>query len=117
MSEYRQRFDELYQFFAGYFHQDWIRVYDWEDEPPTYASVIGHFKVTNPKLTVHKVRNQLEDFLHYNLDESELKQALNELGCNYYPNDTKEKYRSWLEDILMVFDDPNEEGRVLREIE
>lgn len=117
MSEYRQKFDELYQFFAGYFHQDWSRVYDWQDEPPNFTLVISHFKVTNPKPTILKVRNQLEDFLQYDLNDIELKQALNDLGCNYYPKDTNEDYRNWLNDILTVLGDPNDEGKVLREIE
>lgn len=117
MSEYRQRFDELYQFFAGYFHQDWSRVFDWKEETPNFVSVVRHFKATNPKQIILKVRNQLEDLLEYELSESELKRALTELGSNYYSQTDGKKYREWLENVLLILDDPTEKGKVLREIE
>lgn len=116
MSEYRRRFDELYQFFAGYFHQDWSRVYDWKNEPPNFASVVRHFKATNPKPIILKVRNQIEDLLQYELNENELKQALSELGSNYYPNSEKQTFRLWLQEVLILLDDPTEKGMILREI-
>jgi hypothetical protein len=117
MNEYRQKFDELYQFFAGYFHQDWSRVYDWKYENPNFINVVNHFKATNPKPIILKVRNQLEDFLQYELDETELKNILSELGSSFYPEPDGHTYRAWLEQILLMLDDPAEKGKVLREIE
>ena len=115
MNEYRQRFDELYQFFAGYFHQDWSRVFDWKESPADFRLVVRHFKAVNPKMIVARVRNQLEDFLSYDLTENDLKDALLNLGCNYYPKDPA--YRNWLNAVLGILNDPTEKGEVLREIE
>ncbi len=117
MNEYRHRFDELHQFFAGYFHQDWSRVFDWKNEFPNFAPVVRHFKATNPQQTILKVRNQLEDFISYDLDENELKKALTDLGSSYFPKSNKETYKVWLKNILIILDDPTEKGLVLREIE
>ncbi len=117
MSEYRRRFEELHQFFAGYFHQDWGRVFDWKNETPNFQAVVRHFKATNPPAFIIKVRNQLEDFIHYNLDEPELKKALLELGNNYFIDEESGTYRDWLEEIQRILDDPTEKGKVLLEIE
>ena len=115
MSEYRQRFDELYQFFAGYFHQDWSRVFDWRESPHNFRLVVRHFKAVNPKPIVQRVRNELEDFLSYELNKNDLKNALVELGCNFYPKDGD--YRKWLKEVFEILNDPTEKGEVLREIE
>ncbi len=117
MSIYRQRFEELYQFFAGYFHQDWSHTFDWKNDLPNFAPVVRHFKATNPKPYILKVRNQLEDLLQYDLDESELQKALSELGSNYFPKQNSETYRNWLKMILEILNDPTEKGKVLTEIE
>ena len=117
MSEYRNRFDELHQFFAGYFHQDWSRVYDWKEQQPNFTAIVLHFKVTNPQTSILKTRNQLEEFLQYNLDETELIRVLNELGSNYYATQNNQTYRSWLEEILLILNNPAEKGVVLKEIE
>ena len=117
MSVYRQRFGELHQFLAGYFHQDWSRVFDWKHETPNFRAVVRHFKATNPPNFILKVRNQLEDLRRYDLDEAGLKQALGELGCNYFVDPETGTYRQWLDQTQLILDDPTEKGKVLMEIE
>lgn len=116
MSDYRKRFDELHQFLACYFFQDWSRIYDWKEEQPNFSAVVRHFKATNPLLTIQQVRNQLENFLQYDLDETELERALLDLGSNFSVTQNNQTYRMWLKEILSILNDPTEKGVVLREI-
>lgn len=117
MSEYRRRFEELHQFFAGYFYQDWSRVFDWKDETPNFQAVVRHFKATNPPNFINKVNNQLEELIRFELNEFELKKALNELGSNYFVGNDNDNYQQWLIEISIILNDLNEKGKVLLEIE
>lgn len=117
MNDYRFKFAELHQFFAGYFYQGWAADYRWENASPNYAAVVRHFKAVNPPLTVSRVRNELEDLLALELAEAELKAALIKLGNNYRPPAEQSSNRRWLEQILEILSESPTKSRVLRELQ
>ncbi len=116
MGNYRFKFPELYQLFGGYFYQGWASDYRWESAKANAAAVILHFKAVNPPNTINRVTNELEDLLHENLIETELAEALNELGNNYYPSADNLNYRKWLEGILLILKDSPTKAKILREL-
>jgi hypothetical protein len=88
----RVRFPDLYEFFAGYFHQDW----DLEAEDD--AGVVRFFKSVAPSERVLEVRRQLEAFLSLGLPEEETQRAVwGSFGCDYDPGELP--MRSWLQRI------------------
>jgi hypothetical protein len=116
VNDYRFKFPELFQFFGGYFYQGWAADYSWEAERPHFAPVVRHFKAVNPPASVARVRNELEDLLALGLSEEELKNALAELGSNFYPPGEQMTHRAWLEAILDVLRESPTTARVLREL-
>lgn len=115
MSNYRFKFPELYQFFGGYFYQGWSADYRWESSP-NFAAVVRHFKAVNPPPTVNRVRVELEELLHLDLDAPELDAALNELGCNFYASPENLNAAEWLAKILEILNESPTKARVLREL-
>jgi hypothetical protein len=92
VDELRERFPELYQFFGGYFHEDWDL--DAEDD----AGVVRFFKSLAPSERVLEVRRQLEAFLSLGLPEEETQKAVwHSFGCAYDPGELP--MRSWLQRI------------------
>ncbi len=116
MIDYRFKFPELYQFFGGYFYQGWATDYRWDGAKPNSEAVVRHFKAVNPPQTVNKVRNELEDILSENLEESDLNEILTELGSNFYPSAENLNYRQWIEKIITVLAESPTKARILREL-
>lgn len=116
MIDYRFKFPELYQFFGGYFYQGWSSDYRWEGAKPNSGAVVRHFKAVNPPQTVSKVRNELEDFLNENLEESAIAEILTELGSSFYPSAENLNNRQWLEKILEILAESPTKSRILREL-
>jgi hypothetical protein len=116
VNNYRFKYPELYQFFGGYFYQGWASDYRWEGARPNFSAVVRHFKAINPPPTVGRVRNELEDLLREELDESQLTEALGVLGSNFYPPAEDLNSRQWLEKILEVLAESPTKSRILREL-
>lgn len=106
MADYQKRFYELYQFLAGYFHQDWVEVFDWQGEEPNYRAVVNHFKNTNPRELVKKTADELERFLALPLGDKEIAEATQRLGSCYYPPADGLGERQWLESVLKILREP-----------
>jgi len=106
MTQYEKLYPELTYFFSAYFHQDWTVMYDWQGNKPTFQVVVCDFKNNNPKETVIKATQELEQFLKENLTESSLhKIVTNQLRANVSASGMGLTYRKWLEAVLTVLKD------------
>jgi hypothetical protein len=113
---YKERFYELYQFLAGYFHQDWLHVYDWEDSAPGYEAIVRHFKALNAG-AVGPVAHELEELLKQKLSDDELEEVVAyDLGSAYYPLGSGQSYRQWLEAVLVILKEPQDKARAMQVI-
>jgi HD superfamily phosphohydrolase YqeK len=103
MTQYEKLYPKLKYFFSAYFHQDWKVVYDWQGEKPSFQAVVHDFKNSNPKETVVKVIQELEQLLKQDLTEDDLSEILsNQLGSEIYVSGLGLTYREWLKVILTV---------------
>lgn len=90
-------FPELFQFLAGYFHQDWNCEYDSED------NVVRSFISDSSKETISQVKIELQTLLIKTQNEEELKDILfNELSCYYYYPYAWSSGKAWLEHVLSM---------------
>lgn len=88
----RQKFPHLFQFFAGYFHQDW------ELDDPDPQTVIDRFLQETKLTLVEDTLVELSQLLAMNLAETELQQILlYDLSCNYDPSVDSYSHQVWLE--------------------
>lgn len=118
MNKYHSRFPQLFQFFGGYFYQGWASDYRWDGTAPDFRAVVRHFKAVNPPATVVGVGNEMEDLLALGLADMELKEALTDLGNNYYPTagGSGSDYHQWLEELLGILRESPVKSKVLREV-
>lgn len=117
MNSYQQRFYDLYQFLAGYFHQGWNVVFEWRGAEPTFEAVVRHYKAVGITSEVAQTIQELEQFLALPLNEEQLSDALDDMSCVYYPPGDGQTYRAWLEAVLAVLREPQEKARELRYVE
>ncbi|MFJ2713987.1 contact-dependent growth inhibition system immunity protein [Pseudomonas sp. NPDC087346] len=95
----RTKFPELFQFLAGYFHQDWKCDHENEDE------VIQLFIENSSPETLSLVKSELNSVLISFPDEEELKSFLfEEIGCSYYYPYAWPSGKAWLEHILEMLE-------------
>ena len=87
----QERFPELYEFFAGYFHEDWSL--DAADD----MGIVRLFKADAPPEQVLRTRHQLEILLGLPLSEEETSTAIwDSFGCCYDPAFRDLSMRNWL---------------------
>ena len=92
---YADRYPELYQFFGGYFHQDW-------GDSGSFQNVVHDFQVELDE-TVRQATRELEEFLELDLPEEELREILlNDLGSYVHAPGLGLTYRQWLEAVLDI---------------
>jgi CdiI immunity protein len=105
MKKYRDLFPELYDFFAGSFHQDWVEDYSWENEVPTFQRVVSDFKRENPSDTVSQVTRELKQFLKTEVPENNLYKILvHDLGANINVSYYRITHQKWLEIVLNILE-------------
>ncbi len=83
----------LFQFFGGYFHQDWML------DSPTWQDVVRQYAKEAAPDDLHRALAEIEDLLHTTPDDQVLEQRLlHELGCEYDPRPDLggPTYREWL---------------------
>jgi len=91
------RFPKLFQFLAGYFHQDWKCDHENEDD------VIRSFVAESSVETVLKVKSELQSVLLTIRSEEELQAFLfDEIGCSYYYPYTWPSGKAWLEHVFRM---------------
>ena len=107
MESYQKKYYDLYQFLAGYFHQDWEDCYEWQGKEPDWKVPVLQFKkdALPDELTI--AIKELESLLAENLNEHDFKDAMDELGsCMYVPALGYKNDRAWAEDILKILKVP-----------
>lgn len=105
MTRYADRYPELYQFFGGYFHQDW------SDEQRlaggSFQDVIREFQTMNPVDVVRQATRELQAFIGLDLPEDELHDiVVDDLGANVRAAGLGLTYRQWLEAVLATLKEP-----------
>lgn len=117
MTDYQERFYELYQFLGGYFHQDWNDVMNWQGHEPNFEEIVRFYKNENPPDEVTKISDELRRFLALPLSEMELRKALQEFNVCYRPQYRGMDHRQWLEAVLGILEDPTATTSYLSYIE
>ena len=95
-------YPNLYEFFAGYFHQDW------PEESPTTTGVVERYLGEFPKNEVDEASKELRKLLANTLAEDALASIVNQLGSYYNPQADGLTYREWLLQVCTLL-----ESRVL----
>lgn len=111
MSDYQKKFPELYQLLGGFFHQDWIHVFDWQDQPPMFEGVVRYYKTKAKQEFINRDAEELKDFLNLGLSESEVEDVMDEWNVAYYPYGRKITYNKWLQGILVLLEEPMEKTK------
>jgi hypothetical protein len=85
----------LFQFFAAYFHEDFL------DEASTPSEVVSRFvNEGGPGFDLRKLSQEIVAYVDEHQDEKELGKALvAELGCYYAPMSQGISTRAWLLDV------------------
>jgi hypothetical protein len=106
MTDYEILYPSLKYFFSAYFHSDWVDIYDWHGENPSFQTVVFDFK-NESKGTIDKTTQELKQFLKQELSEVELRDiVVHKLGANVYPPGRGLTYRQWLEAVLEILKEP-----------
>lgn len=106
MTEYQGKYYDLYQFFGGYFHQDWQELYDWKGDEPDTEKVVRNYKFETIEKNLKKIISEMESLLSLNLSEKELRNVLMQFSSCHYAPATHGSYRNWLETILKILKEP-----------
>jgi hypothetical protein len=89
----RESFPSLWQFFGGYFHQDWMH------DAPEPDDVIRLFASESSKETLASVRSELNKLLNQQRSDAELQAVLKELGCYVHYPALGVTAREWLSGV------------------
>jgi len=108
VSQYGRKYPELCDFFGGYFHQDWMLLYDWKEGEADWTVVVDHFREDNPKNIVIKTAKELELLLAENLTDKQFENIISEEfhSSIYAPALGFEAYLQWGESILTILKNP-----------
>ncbi len=86
-----EKYQTLYQFLSGYFHQDW------PEEFGTVEEVIKAFIINEPEVIRRKAHSELEHLI-YDIGNRKVDQTiLDELGCYYNPEVDGVTILDWLQ--------------------
>lgn len=110
--DYKVKYFDLYQLFGGYLNQSWKSIYVWESNQPNYQSVIRKYKTEESPEGIEKTIIQLKDILIFgnSLSEEEWMNILTwGLSLGYYPPGVGIDYKTWLEEILSILQEPANE--------
>ena len=108
---YAKQFYNLDQFLGGYFHQDWVYVFDWKGKKPNFEDVVRYYRQEQHPDYLAKVINELQAFLELPLSEDQLKKILSrEFYVAYSPHRFNITIRYWLERILDILEGKNDSG-------
>ena len=88
------RYAELFQFFAGEFHEDW------PVEAATADEILDMFLEAHPQNKRAHLADLIDAFTAAIPDDRELERALfEELGCYYVPREDARSTRNWLQHV------------------
>ena len=83
-------YPNLYELFAGYFHQDW------PEDSPTATGIIERYLGESSDEDVGKALKELHELLSNVTDDEELANIVNQLGSYYNPQADGITHREWL---------------------
>lgn len=86
-------FPTLENFFAAYFHQDWMVDHETPD------AVVDDYLGAESEATVSQLRSELGELLAQGLEEDALAAQLRSFGCEYDPTRDGRSVRDWLQSI------------------
>ncbi len=113
MMKYKDKFSELYTFFAGYFNQDWMHIYEFGDEKPSVLEVARFYKTEDSAEGIGETAEQLKELMEMRHNEEQLRDILHyDLGSDYYAPGDNWTYREWLEKTLEILKNPNEKTKI-----
>lgn len=108
---YLKEFPEI-SYLLGYFNQDWVDIFSWNGNKPTFQPVIRHFKTHNGIEITEKLISEIESFLQLPLSDEELETIMiEELGCEYTPRSQGLNKRQFLGKSLDILKEPMEETK------
>ncbi|MCU1749824.1 contact-dependent growth inhibition system immunity protein [Pseudomonas sp. 6D_7.1_Bac1] len=91
------KFPALFQFLAGYLHQDWACDHETVDD------VIRSFVADSSLENISQVKDELQVVLRTIQSEEELQTFLfDEIGCSYYYPYAWSSGKAWLEHVLAM---------------
>ena len=91
--------DRLYQFFAGYFHEDWAQEASSPDE------ILASFTRRHAADERELLSRTIVAFVDDHPGDDELDEALfNDLGCYYSPRGEGRSTRTWLLSVALTLD-------------
>lgn len=102
---YAEKYQLLFTFFAGYFHQHWKDVYDWKGQEPSFDLVVYFFKSQCSQSEIKLAIQELESFMNQTqyFPEEELRQVLiRGFSSNFRAPGIGLTYRQWLKEILKI---------------
>lgn len=87
--------EQLFEFFAGYFHQDWhLDDQSWEDVARRFVAESGENTASLVAEQITLLTNQAES-------DAKLAEAVESFGCYYWPGSVAEM-RTWLRDLSVA---------------
>lgn len=84
--------EELFQFFGGYFHQDW------QDDDPTWQDVVKRFALDCRPHQRDLIAGKIEHMAATLATDEELSESVAALGCEYWAGSSAET-RKWLMEV------------------
>ncbi|HAZ48677.1 MAG TPA: hypothetical protein DDW76_28360 [Cyanobacteria bacterium UBA11369] len=104
MDRYERLYPNLKYFFSAFFHHDWLYMYNWQGQSPSFQVVVRDFKAKDSQAVTQTTR-ELEQFLaqHLTEDDEDLREiVVHKLGANFYAPGIGLTYQQWLQEILTI---------------
>jgi hypothetical protein len=96
MANYMNEQDnDLFQFFGGYFHQDW------ELDNLTWQDVIRHFVQDVEREEPITISTKINRLLASSVSDEDLCKVVQDLGCYYWPGSASDM-RPWLNQLAQA---------------
>lgn len=95
----------------GYLHPNWYHTYDWNGGEPEYKPIIRLFKVKDSPETLQKAIVELKELKKFGEsfdDEEWYDYFMTDSSLGYYPPGVGLTYKEWLEDVLIILEEPME---------
>jgi hypothetical protein len=90
----KERFENSFQFLAGYFHEDFVEEFGGPEE--AVQAFIADSDVALQEKVVRELRQLLAE-----ASDRELEEAVFELGCHYRPLEQDGEMAIWLEQVVV----------------
>ncbi len=111
MTDYVKTYPNLKEL-LNFLHQDWKLMFEWEGQEPNYQLAIKKLKIDDSPDIRNKNIGELKSLILLNFDETTLKTIINrDFGSAFYPPGIGLTYQQWLEEILLIYEEPIEKTK------